>query len=61
MSGINMLYSVYYRNTPAWYISHDFIINYYYSVGEKEKTIKHENGRQIESGVNLSREGARER
>ena len=56
-----MLYSVYYRNTPAWYISHDFIINYYYSVGEREKAIKHENERQIESGVNLSRECARER
>ena len=31
-----MLYSVYYRNTPAWYISHDFIINYYYSLSGRE-------------------------
>ena len=54
-----MLYSVYYRNTPAWYISHDFIINYHYSLSGKEGYKARE--WETESGVNLSRECARER
>ena len=58
-----MLYSVYYRNTPtyntpaykiyhaaAWYITHDFISGRYKASEWETK-----------SGVNLSRECARER